>query len=236
MTVAATIAHLDALVARAATYQVLASGFAPPAPRQRAAMETVAADLATRGAPGAHLRRELEPVLRARARADDRALGTEHSRLFAGMLACPPFESAFEPEPFRKQHVLADVAGFQLAFGFELPDHSGAQVDHVGVELELCALLLQREAFALSVDPERAEICDRALAAFLEDHVGRWVFAFADRLLQEAREGFYRVLAGAVARFVRIEIEAMHLQPEPVGRPPLPVEEPEMRCGDVGAP
>jgi TorA maturation chaperone TorD len=231
-----TATHRDALLTRAGVYQLLATAFAYPSVPQRRAMEAILDELARRVDPEMPLLAELAGLVVDRATVGDRVLEAEHNRLFSGLTPCPPYETALEPDAFRRQHLLADIAAFHRAFGFELPEGSAVQADHVGAELELCALLLQREGFALEPAPDRAAVCADALRSFLEDHLGRWIFAFVVRLEEWTEVPLYAALADLTGRFIAMELQALGLRPQPVGLPPLPAgdEDDEMRCGGDG--
>lgn len=206
---------VDALLVRGATYELLALGYAYPQARQRERI--------------GDLSRQLEPWVAAvhpdwpdRLRQLRRTLEetpeeeqvAEWGRLFSGAVAAAPFESAYEPDIFRKQQAMADAAGFYRAFGLELPAASRWQPDHVGVELEFCAVVLQRAAHAMGQGwAERLETCIDALRKFLQDHLGRWTDAFAAALTQAATLPFYQHLAGMTRAWVELEVQAQGLAP-----------------------
>jgi TorA maturation chaperone TorD len=119
---------------------------------------------------------------------------------------------------------LADVAGFYRAFGVELRPGT-ERPDHLGAELEFMQLLAAKEALALGDegDGERAELCREAARAFLRDHLGRWVKAFADAVEAGAGEPFYRAAARLLASFVAHEVARL----DPDGAAPPPVRRPQ---------
>jgi TorA maturation chaperone TorD len=136
---------LDGLAIRAAVYEMLAIGFGYPDAPQRERVR----GLATALEPWIGLIhpdweervRMLEQSLDATATEE---LEAEFNLLFSGAMECAPYESVFERDIFRKQHALADIAGFYHAFGFELGEASRWQTDHVGVQLEFCSIVPQR--------------------------------------------------------------------------------------------
>lgn len=75
---------------------------------------------------------------------------------------------------------LADIAGFYRAFGMEVTDD---RPDHIVAQLEFLALALLTEADATERgDAEHAESSAAATRAFLRDHIGGWIDAWAARV------------------------------------------------------
>ncbi len=217
----------DDLVLRALSYQTLAVGYAYPDRAQRDRLRAVVTDT-ERAAEltGAPHRVDLDPLARAVTASARTEVEADFNRLFSGEVACPPHETAYEPDIFRRQRALADIAGFHAAFGFELPDDSRWQVDHLGVELEFCAVLLQRQLVAVEQgwdDPAR--VCEEALVGFLQDHLGRWYAAVAHQLEHAAATAYYRELARATVAWLDTELARWRLRPEPLAARPRSLEE-----------
>lgn len=211
-----TLSPAEGLLLRAAMYELLAVGYAYPDAGWRQRLLDLAAELA----PWVGL---LDPqwpgrlaALQAAASATDPAAAeADFNRLFSGGMDAAPLETAYEPDIFRKQHALADMAGFYRAFGFQLPAATRWQPDHLGVQMEFCAILLQRTALALEQDwGEQVEICVDALRKFLGDHPGRWATAFAADLSRAAREPFYQHLAAVTSSWVELELRILDLAPD----------------------
>lgn len=143
----------------------------------------LAPDMASAG--GAH--RWLSLPLQQREDAYQQVFGLLISK------SCPPYESEYLPwrdATHCSQH-LADAAGFFCAFGVEPHPDSPERHDHVSLELEFVALLLEkiellceRNADALRSEPGRT--CAHALIAFLKDHICWWAPAFACALQERA--------------------------------------------------
>ena len=218
---------VDDLLLRAAAYQVLAVGYGYPDATQQLRLDGLIEDLVRAGTEvDASWAAGFEPLRRARSAGGDVEIEAEFNQLFSGEITCAPHESAYEPDIFRRQRSLADIAGFHSAFGFELPENSRWQPDHIGVELELCALLLQRQAQAEAEGWEpQATVCDDALRAFLDDHLGRWYAAFCRRLGSLASTPFYRELARVTDAWVRRELVRWQLDPEPLADRPRSAED-----------
>lgn len=217
----------DGLVLRALSYQTLAVGYAYPDTVQRDRLRAVMTDTERAAeltdAPH-HV--DLGPLARAVTADATTDVEADFNRLFSGEVACPPHETAYEPDIFRRQRALADIAGFHAAFGFELPDDSRWQVDHLGVELEFCAVLLQRQLVAVEHgwdDPAR--VCEEALVGFLQDHLGRWYTAVAHQLEHAAATTYYRELARATATWLDTELARWRLRPAPLAARPRSLED-----------
>lgn len=115
-----------------------------------------------------------------RARVDLEVLG-----LVAGR-TCPPIETEWLPwkdTTHRAQH-LADAVGFYLAFGVDLEKERATRGDHLSVEFDFIALLLEKrvKTFGESDPGLHRSVLDTTLARFLGDHVLWWVPRYAQRL------------------------------------------------------
>ncbi len=107
----------------------------------------------------------------------------EHNRLFEGGVTCPPNETAYVRRD--KGVILADIAGFYRAFGFEPAEGTGEKLDHVIVELQFTGLLLVMAGRAAADGRPIDETTTRqALASFASDHLGAWIDLFCERLAQ----------------------------------------------------
>ena len=128
--------------------------------------------------------RAAEPAARVR----------EHTRMFEGVLACLPNETAYVRRD--KGGILADIAGFYNAFGFELAPQAGEKADHVITMLEFAALLLVMLDQARRHGDEAAEATTAsALSAFVRDHLAEWLPLFCERLAGATTLSCYRKIA-----------------------------------------
>lgn len=94
---------------------------------------------------------------------------------------------------------LADVVGFYNAFGFALSDEIGNEMpDHIAIELEFYALLLFKQD-ALVDDPDGVAIVDDARRKFLQDHLGGFAPALANRPAVSADPTYGPLLAWVAA-------------------------------------
>jgi TorA maturation chaperone TorD len=136
-----------------------------------------------------------------------------------------------------KGHELADIGAFYRAYGLAPRSEVRERVDHVGLECEFLAFLVQKEAWALAI--AHADLASDSVATqrkFLADHLARWVPAFAERL--DTADGDYY---GAVAALLRaaVELDCAALDADP-GSPRLAVRpvsaEPEdcTKCPQAG--
>lgn len=176
---------------------------------------------------------------------DPAELQSEYVRIFGHTIQsdCPPYETQYGSQHgamasqlggaqiFEQCQSLGDIAGFYRAFGLDVSDRAKERLDHISIELEFMAFLAHKEAYALTSDEkEHAEICREAQIKFLNDHLGRWLPLFTQRLSVVAKEGFYRELALLTERFLTFEVEAFGVQPLKVEElAPIPLE-PEGGC------
>jgi TorA maturation chaperone TorD len=109
---------------------------------------------------------------------------------------CPPYETEYCPsrDATHRAHHMADIAGFYRAFGVRPGTDRPERPDHVAMELAFVSLLLRKlellagEGGAGRHGPEH-DVCARALADFLRDHICWWIPTFA-RCVQRRIEGF----------------------------------------------
>ncbi len=188
-----------ALLAEADLLLLLGRLFSPPAPELRAELaagEPCFAELLARA--GLDGRKALTEVFAA-ACADGRALDLaawagEYNRLFERDVPCPINESGFVRRD--KGAILGDISGFYRAFGFTLAEDACEKVDHLACELEFLAMLFVMQAKAREEgNKEGARISKYALRAFALDHLGEWLPAFSDRLMETTTLSFYRQAA-----------------------------------------
>jgi TorA maturation chaperone TorD len=116
----------------------------------------------------------------------------------------PPYEgSNVPPSAGGVTPRLADIAGFYRAFGVAVP---GNRPDHIVAELEFMALVLRAEAEAVDAgEPARARVAADAARAFLRDHLGTWIDAWAARVAEVQDLGPWADTAAAAAALVRAE-------------------------------
>lgn len=82
--------------------------------------------------------------------------------------------------------------------------------DHVAVELEFMYFLIHKEVeAALLGDSARAMDYVRKQRDFLEVHLARWVYDFADRMASNAETSFYKKLAGLTKKFISGDVKKL---------------------------
>lgn len=185
-----------------------------------------------------------------RQRAMNHVFGLVISKL------CPPCETEHlrSRDAFHRAQEMADIAGFYRAFGVALRGPVPQRPDHIVVELDFVATLLERLAAAHADDPvsEGAEICRQALTAFIRDHMAAWAGALGQMIthraaqlasaVDEAAERADLRLLGEVGRVLCawIAIERLCAGIPPARGPerrPLPVAvEAEEDCGACECP
>jgi putative dimethyl sulfoxide reductase chaperone len=198
---------------RSALYRLLALAFAYPTPPRLAAVTAAATDAAAGGAT--EVADALRRLAEAAPAADVAALAGEHVALFQRQVRCPPYEGAYGPlQMGGKAAVLADVAGFYLAFGLEAADGQPEVEDHICAELEFMSALTLKEAWAVTEgQAEGLEVTLAAQRAFLTDHLGRWTSAFAKRLAAAAAPGFYPAAAASLRAWLDADCARLGVAP-----------------------
>jgi TorA maturation chaperone TorD len=100
-----------------------------------------------------------------------------------------------------KGAILADIAGFYKAFGFQLAENTSEKVDHLICELEFVVLLLIMLAKAREENlTEGYSVTYDALAAFCHDHLGEWLELFCQQLTQMTVLPVYQQIAKMIQR------------------------------------
>lgn len=177
---------------------------------------------------------DLMPVVRELA-APREEIARRHCEVFGLLVAktAPPYETEYcrSNLTFYRTQQLADIAGFYQAFGLEPNLEEPERQDHISVELEFMARLIQGELNAAG--PQQAEICRDAQKKFLADHLARWAPAFAELLKRNCEGGLYDELGQALSCFIHCESAAFGVtgcQPAELSREPKLDQEPSC-CG-----
>lgn len=143
------------------------------------------------GEEAAHLQSDIAPAAMALREAGGlEALRTAYTRLFVGpaALPAPPWESVYTSgENLIFQKSTLDVRAAFRAAGYQAAGYLREADDHLATELDFMAVLAESASQAF----ERGDVVDtRALlktqSEFLDQHLGVWTGAFADRLAQHA--------------------------------------------------
>lgn len=107
---------------------------------------------------------------------------TLHQRVFGLVVSreCPPYETEYShwKDPTYRATQLADVAGFYRAFGLEPGRKFPERHDHISLELEFVAYLIQKSLHT-GVATERRGIVEGAAKSFLAEHLVWWAPTFA---------------------------------------------------------
>ncbi len=102
-------------------------------------------------------------------------------------------ESDYEVNPLGgKGPLIADVAGFYLAFKYEDRTFDGLGFDHIANECGFLGWLSFRAAFAQhESDAESASVCLDARQKFLRDHVSKWARTFFTRIRDNSGDTWF---------------------------------------------
>lgn len=203
---------IQSATARAEIYRFLALAFADPVPGAAARLQRqwpiAEAGLHSLGMSGA------EHGCATAVRLSEADLKRAHVACFGHAVSkdCPPYEAEYgQAHIFEKTQTLADVTGFYRAFGLALADSARDRPDHLAFELEFMEFLCQKQAFAAKQGhpSERIALCHDAQRAFLDEHLGRWAFGFAHRVIAKSPTGIHAAVAGLLDAFLSHELAAM---------------------------
>jgi len=164
-------------------------------------------------------------------------LAAEYTMLFVAPGGFPPIESVRLQGGYR-QSAVNETRDAYAAEGYNV--QSGRFIsfdDHLAVEMQFIAALLERQAEALSAGNEQeARRMEKTVKRFWMKHLGRWVRGYASLVEEAAEHSFYREMACLLGAFAEAELDAMGLnvadedggkmraaKPEAVTRP--------MQCG-----
>lgn len=143
---------------------------------------------------------------------------------------CPPYETEYVPSKFafQRSNMLADIAGFYHAFGLQTSSNHPDRPDHVALECEFLAQLLELQWQAhQSTSPEAAsqkEVCRSAMQRFLKEHVVWWFPAFARLLARQDAGGLYEAVGNYLAALVAAERALAGIEPAHKPAEPSPIE------------
>ncbi|MBM4439300.1 MAG: molecular chaperone TorD family protein [Candidatus Rokubacteria bacterium] len=201
---------------RAAMYRLCAIALAYPSPGRFAEVAAAAERIVDAAAPP--LRARVRALAAAARAASEAEAAAEYVALFHGAARCIPCEGAYGPVRMAgKSAELADIAGFYAAFGMEPSAGEPEIEDHVATELEFMSALALKEAWALAeAHYEHAEISADATAAFLRDHLARWIPAFAAALDGATTAPYYRAVAALLTAWVAQDVAALGVTVEPL--------------------
>lgn len=155
--------------------------------------------------------------------ADTRALAIDHAALFVGpfLVPAPPYGSVYLED---KRQLMGDstidAQQHYRSLGLDLSPEFKEAPDHIAAELEFMHVLIVQGIAAIDAADHRLlseNISHQRI--FLERHLGVWVPAFTDKIIEHARTDYYRHLATVLRIYVAEDMEALpdlaELQPAP---------------------
>ncbi|WP_336326071.1 TorD/DmsD family molecular chaperone [Halovenus sp. HT40] len=145
------------------------------------------------------------------------------------------YELTYLPGPLMTTaREIADINGFYKAFNLALGDGENDRKDLLVFQLEFLSHLCLREAYLRQEgDDEGVEVVVDARRSFVEEHLGRWFWRFADEVCKHD-DDFYAALTDLLSAFVEAEIDVLDVDPEWVPDDPEVIEWNEDIFGDSG--
>ncbi len=117
---------------------------------------------------------------------------------------------------FQRSNTLADISGFYRAFGLDVPEEFPERPDHITIELEFmaCLLELERRARREFGDDDLAGVCLQARHRFFQEHLGWWAPGFATLLADRPDAAtFYRETGRFLAALVTAQRALLGVHP-----------------------
>lgn len=140
------------------------------------------------------------------------SLAAEYTMLFVAPGGFPPMESV-RLQGGLQQSALNETRDAYAAEGFVVQSGRFAAFDdHLAVEMQFVAALLERQAEAQERDDaDEARRLDKSIKRFWSKHLGRWVRGYAGLVEEAAAHSFYREMARLLDAFAASELEIMGL-------------------------
>lgn len=150
-------------------------------------------------------------LLKKGANCEPEELALEHTRLFIGpyRLPAPPYESVYRTaERLVMQQPTIEVRKAYRNAGLEIKGIHTNPDDHISAELEFMEYLCDKAASSLkNQDTHEAVKHIECQQKFLEEHLNKWVPAFAEDIITNAKQDFYRGAALLLRGFISLETE-----------------------------
>lgn len=137
---------------------------------------------------------------------------SEYNRMFVNEVFVPPSEGSYCIA--ERGTLLGDICGFYRAFHVHVEEKTGPP-DQLKVELGFMCVLALKEAQAIHGVPDKVDVTRSAAKSFFEDHLGRWLPQFADRLGSCSSSPLIRALANVLVAWFQVECKQLLIQPTP---------------------
>jgi len=146
------------------------------------------------------------------------ALSLDFSRLFLGpyKMHAPPYGSVYlDGERQIMGESTLEVRNIYREAGLDISSDFRNPPDHIAAELEFMYFLTLKEIEAIeNSDIEATFSFIEKQRVFLREHLGAWVFDFADSIEEKAETDFYKNLARATKAFIEQNFDELSDLPE----------------------
>lgn len=194
-------------IARAHVYSFLARAFSYPSQQALQELERALPSISLSMSSidqNAALLQATDKLQQAFEHYEWQQLQREYSQLFTGREQYKLNEVDYEKASATMPQRLADISAFYLAFGLQVTPGAGERLDFIGAEADfLHALLLKRYHAEQQGWVEQADICAKAEAQFLKEHILWWMPRLAQSLIEH--KGFYGTPGAFLLAFLQEE-------------------------------
>lgn len=139
-------------------------------------------------------------------------LSKDWTRLFRGVDKggpLPPYESLYRTGKLQEKPA-QDIHRLFSKMGVHVPEEWHQPPDYIGVELDFMRLLCEKEREAWEEGRDSVHEVLEEENSFLENHLGLWIPLFCERMVNYAREDFFRGIAHLTIGL--IEYDRTHLR------------------------
>ena len=135
-------------------------------------------------------------------------LSKDWTRLFRGVARdgiLPPYESLYRTGKLQEKPA-QEIYRLFSRMGIRIPDEWHQPPDYIGVELDFMRLLCSRELESREKREKDSTVeVVKVEESFVQNHLAPWLPTFCQKMMEAAREDFYRGIAGLTLGLVEYD-------------------------------